>query len=310
MQFDLTLLGTNSAVPTADRFTTAQVLNVQSNAYLIDCGEGAQIRMQQFKVRRGKINAVFISHLHGDHINGLVGFLNSLALNNRSTTLDIFAPEGLKKLVDISLALVGSTFPYSCVFHTIDTTQSKLIFEDKYIEVYTIPLVHRVPTAGFLFKEKSRGRKIIADQIEQYSIPHSDIKSIKDGADWKNPEGTLIPNHLLTTDATPTRSYAYCSDTAYTESILPIIKGADLLYHESTYCEDAKELAGERGHSTAKEAATIAKLAGVKQLILGHYSSRYKNLDPFLNEAQSVFPNTVLGQDGMKLEVALASKGK
>lgn len=308
MQFELTLLGTNSAVPTADRFTTAQVLDVQSNAYLIDCGEGAQIRMHQFKVRKGKINAVFISHLHGDHINGLVGFLNSLALNNRTTPLNIFAPEGLEKLVDISLTLVGSTFPYPCIFHTIDTTQSALIYEDKHIEVYTIPLVHRVPTSGFLFKEKSRGRKIIADRIEAYNVPFSEIKAIKAGADWESPDGTIIANHLLTSEATPVRSYAYCSDTAYTESILPIIKGVDLLYHEATYCEDASALAGERGHSTAREAATIAKLADVKQLILGHYSSRYKDLNPFLEEAQSIFPNVVLGQDGMKLEIPLPAK--
>ena len=303
MQFKLTLLGTNSASPAYDRFTSAQVLELEAKSYLIDCGEGAQIRMKQFGIKKSKIDQAFISHLHGDHINGFIGFLTSLGLNDRTKPLDVFAPNGLEKLLDAYNSLVGSTLPFPCRFHNLDTEQHRLIFEDQYLEVFSIPLLHRVPTSGFLFREKQKPRNIKGEKIREYQIPYPDIPAIKAGEDWFDSRGRRIPNAELTTDPPRQRSFAYCSDTAYTESIIPIIEGVDLLYHESTYCEDGASLAKERGHSTAREEAIIAKKAKVGKLVLGHYSSRYKTPDQFEQEAKAVFPNSVAGADGMVVEV-------
>ena len=303
MQFQLTLLGTSSAIPSPRRFTAAQVLEVQGNVYLIDCGEGTQIRMQEFGVKKSKINQVFISHLHGDHINGLIGFITSFGLSGRTEAMDIFSPSGLKNYFDAYNALTNNVLPFEVRFHEIDTEKHQLIFEDALLEVYSIPLVHRVPTSGFLFKEKQRPKSIQGEKIGAYNIPYQDIPAIKQGQDWITPEGERIPNEELTKAPPRPRSYAYCSDTSYTENIVPIVQEVDLLYHEATYCEDGAKLARERGHATAKEAATIAKLAGAKQLILGHYSSRYKSLEQFEQEAKQIFPNTTAGEDGMQFEV-------
>jgi ribonuclease Z len=303
MQFQLTLLGTSSAIPTPRRFTAAQVLEVQGNVYLIDCGEGTQIRMQEHGVRKSKINQVFISHLHGDHINGLIGFITSFGLSGRTEAMDIFSPPGLEKYFNAYNALTNNVLPFEVRFHEIDTEKHQLIFEDALLEVYSIPLFHRVPTSGFLFKEKQRPRSIQGEKIGAYNIPYQDIPAIKQGQDWITPEGERIPNKALTKAPPPPRSYAYCSDTSYTKSIVPIVQDVDLLYHEATYCEDGATLAKERGHATAKEAAMIAKLAGAKQLILGHYSSRYKSTAQFEQEAKAIFPNTAAGEDGMQFEV-------
>lgn len=307
-QFKLTLLGTNSASPTPNRFTSAQVLELEGQSYLIDCGEGTQIRMQQFGIKKAKIDQIFISHLHGDHINGLIGFLNSLALNGRTTPMQIFAPVGLEGLLHTYNSLTGGQLPYDCRFHNLNTEKHQLIFENKQVEVYSIPLDHRVPASGFLFREKTKLRSIIGEKIPLHQIPFKDIPSIKAGNDWIDTEGNLIPNNELTIDPPLPRSFAYCSDTAYKEDIIPIIKRVDLLYHEATYCEDGANLAKERGHSTAKEAATIAQKAEVNQLILGHYSSRYKTLEQFGQEAQSIFPNTLIGEDGVSVEVPLKKR--
>lgn len=303
MQFQLTLLGTSSAIPSPRRFTAAQVLEVQGNAYLIDCGEGTQIRMQEFGVKKSKINQVFISHLHGDHINGLIGFITSFGLSGRTTAIDIFSPPGLENYFNAYNALTNNVLPFEVRFHEIDTQQNQLIFEDELLEVYSIPLVHRVPTCGFLFKEKDRPKSILGEKIGAYNIPYQDIPAIKQGQDWISTEGKRIPNEELTKAAPPPRSFAYCSDTSYTESIVPMVQGVDLLYHEATYCEDGAKLAKERGHATAKEAARIAKLAGVKQLILGHYSSRYKSTEQFEQEAKTVFTQTTAGEDGMQFDL-------
>ena len=307
MRFELILLGTNSALPAFGRFPSAQVLNVQENHYLIDCGEGAQIRMDEFRVRRYKIKQIFISHLHGDHIYGLIGFLSSLSLSDRTAPMDIFAPLGLEEIIRVQLKYAGGlSFPLR--FHTTDTEQHRLIFENASIEVYSLPLVHRAPASGFLFKEKERPRSMKAEKIEAYHIPYSDIPAIKNGAGYKLPDGQFIFNEELTWPPPAPRSYAYCSDTAYQEALVPLIQGVDLLYHESTFCEDKREQAALTGHSTAHQAATIAKMAGAGQLALGHYSSRYQNLEPFLKEARAVFPNTELGLDGKVFEVPLKKK--
>ncbi|MCB0587230.1 MAG: ribonuclease Z [Phaeodactylibacter sp.] len=302
MRFELTLLGTNSALPAYGRFPSAQVLNVQERHYLVDCGEGAQIRMSQFGVRRSKIQQVFISHLHGDHIFGLAGFLSSMALLGREDPIELYSPKGLEEMVRVLFKYSGGlSFPLH--FHTLDTEKNQLIFEDKAITVHSLPLVHRVPSAGFLFREKERPRNMRPEKIETYNIHYRDIPAIKAGADYVLPDGRRISNEELTLPPPAPRSYAYCSDTAYHEPLASMIQGVDLLYHESTFCEDMREQAVLTGHSTARQAAEIARLAGAGRLILGHYSSRYKSLKPFLEEARAVFPNTELGDDGRVFEV-------
>lgn len=304
MRFFLTLLGTGSAMPQPDRFTTAQVLNVQEQPYLIDCGEGTQMRMSACGVRRHKINQIFISHLHGDHFFGLPGLLTSYGLNDRKTPLDIFSPAGLEPMIRaLTLPPGAENFPFPLRFHTIDTTQHQLIFEDHLVRVYSIPLQHRVPTSGFLFQEKERPRNIIPEKIEQYAIPYEKIPAIKQGADLVLPSGEVIPNHALTLPPPAPRAYAFCSDTRYTEAIVPLIQGVDLLYHEATFLQQDRSNAIETMHSTAAEAATIARAAGAGQLVIGHYSSRYKNVGELVAEAQSIFPNTLGGEDGMIVEV-------
>ena len=302
MRFELTLLGTNSALPAYGRFPSSQVLNIQESHYLIDCGEGAQIRMVEFGVRSGRIRQAFISHLHGDHIYGLIGFLSSQSLTGRQRPLDIFAPSGLEEIIQVQLKHTGGV-GFSLRFHTIDTEKHQLIFEDKHTEVYSLPLLHRVPASGFLFREKERPRNMRPEKIEAYNIHYRDIPAIKAGAGLDLPGGRHIRNEELTLPPPAPRSYAYCSDTAYCEALVPLIQGVGLLYHESTFCEDMQEQAALTGHSTARQAATIAAMAGAGRLILGHYSSRYKSLEPFLQEARAVFPNTELGMDGRVFEV-------
>ena len=304
MRFFLTLLGTGSALPQPDRFTTAQVLNVQEQLYLIDCGEGTQMRMSAYGVRRHKINQIFISHLHGDHFFGLPGLLTSYGLNDRKAPLDIFSPAGLEPMISALMLPPGAEdFPFPVRFHTIDTTRHQLIFEDPLIRVYSIPLQHRVPTSGFLFQEKERSRNIIPEKIEQYAIPYEKIPAIKQGADLVLPSGEIILNHALTLPPPAPRSYAFCSDTRYTEAIVPLIQGVDLLYHEATFLQQDLQNAIETMHSTAAEAAPIARAAGAGRLVIGHYSSRYKNTDELVAEAQSIFPNTLGSEDGMIIEV-------
>ena len=303
MRFDLTILGCNSAIPAHGRFPTSQVLNVSDQLYMIDCGEGAQWRLQDTGIKRGKINQIFISHLHGDHIYGLIGLLNSFSLSIREEPITIFSPNGLEEIIRVQLKYTKSELSFPLSFIDLDTAKNQMIFEDKLIEVYTIPLQHRAPTSGFLFREKPLPLNIIASKISEFEIPVEKIKEIKNGKDFMLADGDIIPNSELTLPPKPSRAFAFCSDTVYNESIIPIIKGVDLLYHEATFLHELKELARETMHSTVKEAATIAQKANVGQLVLGHYSSRYKDLSPLLEEAQSVFPNTVLGIDGKTISV-------
>lgn len=302
MRFELTVLGSNSALPAYGRFPTAQVLAVRERCYLIDCGEGAQMRMAEFGIRQGRIGQVFISHLHGDHIFGLIGWLASLALCSREEPLDIFAPAGLEEIIRVQLKYTGG-LPFPLAFHTIGPGRHALIFEDSAVSVYSLPLAHRIPASGFLFRERERPRNIRPECIDTFRIPYQAIPEIKAGADYRMEDGRVIPNAELTLGPPPPRSYAYCSDTAYHEALIPLVRGVDLLYHESTFCDEQAAHAAETGHSTARQAATIALKAGVGRLILGHYSSRYKNLEPFLEEARSVFPATELGLDGARFEV-------
>ena len=299
MPFQLTILGSNSAVPAYGRYTTAQVLQVKNRLYLIDCGEGTQTRLTDYNInRRERIGQIFISHLHGDHIFGLPGLLTSFSLNNRKKPLTIYSPAGLQEMIETIFKYSQSHLSYDLKFVVVPTDESVQVFENKDITVKTIPLDHRIPTTGYLFREKKKVQNIRPEKIEEYGIHYSKINAIKAGGDFTTEDGKVIPHEELTKAPTPPRSFAFCSDTTYQESIVPIIKGVDLLYHETTYLDEARDSAAKYGHSTAKEAATIAKMAEVGKLICGHYSSRYPKLDDMEAEAKSVFPNSELGLGG------------
>lgn len=303
MTFALSILGSSSALPTAKRFPTAHVLNVHERFFLIDCGEGAQIQLRKQKIRLGKIHHIFISHLHGDHYFGLFGLLSSLSLLGRDTDIHIYAPEGLEKLINCQFGHSGHQLLFNVAHHPLSGKGQELIYEDSSMTVSTIPLKHNVPACGFLFREKQKLRNIIKEKIIQYDIPINRMVSIKEGADLILENGVVIPNSELTTDPPPPRSYAYCSDTLYNEEIIPLIRGVDLLYHEATFAADRKERAPETYHSTAAQAATIALKANVKQLVIGHFSARYKDITPLLDEAKSIFANTAAAEDGMVIGI-------
>ena len=298
MRFELTILGCNSALPANNRFPTSQVLNIQEEYFLIDCGEGTQIQMNKYHIKRSKINHIFISHLHGDHMLGLPGLLNSFSLKGRTKTLKIFSPKGLEEIIEVQMRFAHAHFSYPIEFHVVDPTIHQLIFENHFVSVYSVPLNHRIPTSGYLFKEKQHQKRIKPEKIQELNIPYQEINGIKNGADWINKEGEVFENDNLTFPAAKARSYAYCSDTVYKEDICPMIENVDMLYHETTFCHDQLERAVFTKHTTALQAATIAQKSKAKLLITGHYSSRYVDLSPILNEAQSVFSNTVLGEEG------------
>ena len=293
MPFQLTILGSSSAVPTSKRYPTAQVLNALGRFFLIDCGEGTQHQMRKNKISFGKLNHIFISHLHGDHIFGLIGLISTQILLGRKNDLHIFSHSELQKLIQFQLDFLGVAEPgFRLVFHPLNFKKEQLIFEDKKMTVTAFPLYHRIPCSGFLFREKTKEPNIRKDLVKKYKIPIKEIKNIKSGADFMNEEGQLIKNEDLTIKPAKPRSYAFCSDTAFSEKIIPIIKGVDLLYHEATFAESEQKVARATFHSTAKDAAKIAKLAGVKKLLIGHFSARYKQPEVILKEARSIFPET------------------
>lgn len=295
MSLKLTILGYNSAVPKRKVAPTAQLLEVESRMFLIDCGEGAQVQLRKAKAKFSRINHIFISHLHGDHVFGLIGLISSFQLLGRETPLHIFGPKGIQDFIMNQLRHTESKCTYELIFTELDKTESIKIYEDEKVEVFTIPLQHRIYTNGYLFREKPKLRKLNIDAIHTYpEIEICDYENLRRGRDFKLENGELIPNSKLTFDPPKTQSYAFCSDTRYWPEIVPIIKGVDLLYHESTFLSDLQEMADRTAHSTAKEAAMIARDAEVGQLILGHFSNRYEDLSVFLDEAKPVFGNTIL----------------
>jgi ribonuclease Z len=298
VSFSIIILGTSSALPTSERFPTAHLLNANERFFLIDCGEGTQIQLRRFKIRLGKINNIFISHLHGDHIFGLFGLISSFCLLGRTSKLHIYGPVMLEELLLDHLKYFQNDLTFQIVTHTFQNKRSALIYQDHNIEVRTIPLLHRVPTCGFLFKEKKAPKNIKKEMVEKYKIPISDIIKIKSGSDYRTADGTIIPNDELTLPAYKIRSYAFCSDTAYDEKIIEHVKSVDILYHETTFAHKDAELATETSHSTTKQAADIARKAGVGKLLIGHFSSRYKNYDFFEQEAREIFENSVAVKDG------------
>lgn len=298
MTFEVYILGSSSATPIYQRHPTAQVLNIHEKLFLVDCGEGTLIQLNRYHIRFHRINHIFISHLHGDHYLGLMGLMSTMHLQGRSEDLHVFCQPELKEMVDIQLLHSQTQLRYTVVYHFLDHKNPQLIYEDDDIEINTIILNHRIPCTGFIFREKHKLRKLIREQLIHFNIPVQAYSDLKNGKDYKDEKGVVIPNHDLTTEPPAPRSYAFCSDTIYDESLVPTLKNVDLLYHESTFLSDKAERAKETFHSTAAQAATIAKLADVKRLIIGHFSARYKNLYPLLEEAQTVFKNTTLAVEG------------
>ncbi|WGD34662.1 ribonuclease Z [Olleya sp. YS] len=298
----LNILGCYSATPRTFTNPTAQVLEINNHIFLIDCGEGTQVQLRKNKIKFSRIKHIFISHLHGDHFFGLVGLISTFRLLGRETDLHIYAPKGLKDVITLQMKLASSWTNYNLVFHELTSKLSELIFEDKKVEVHTIPLDHRVYTNGFLFKEKEGERKLDMNGVLNANIDVSYYRKLKQGFDVQNENGKLIKNKTVTLPPNPSKSYAFCSDTAYNEAIIPIIKHVDVLYHESTFLDQHEKLAAPTKHSTAKQAANIAKQAQVGQLILGHYSTRYDDLNLFKEEAQTIFQNVQLADDGKVFE--------
>lgn len=276
---------------------------MRGKLFMVDCGEGTQLQIRRSKLNFTKIYAVFISHLHGDHVLGLIGMISTFGLNGRTAPLHVYAPSEFEELLRMEIKMYCNNLDYDVVFHPVDTNKQQVIYEDRSLTVESIPLVHRVHCAGFLFREKEGARHIKRDMIDFYHIPVSQINNIKAGMDWTTPEGVVIPNDRLTEPADDVRSYAYCSDTRYYPELAERVKGVNLLYHEATYTEELKEKAVKYLHSTAKEAAQTACDAGVHQLMLGHYSKRYADEKPLLKEAQSVFGNVILANEGLTVEV-------
>lgn len=304
--FDVTILGCSSATPAYGRNPTSQVIQFFGNYFLLDCGEATQIQLRRFSVKFQRIDHIFISHLHGDHYLGLPGLLSSMHLLGRTEPLHLYAEEGLKSILDANNLHSRTFLQFPIVFHPVNPAQSEVLHEDKKITVRSFPMKHSIPCCGFLFEEKPRPRKLIKEQLEKYQVPIADMESLKAGEDFKTSSGKIIPNEEITMPPLPPRKYAYCSDTIYFEDIIPVVSNADLMYHEATFTEDMKDRAKQTMHCTAKNAATIALKAGVKKLIIGHFSARYKELTPLLEEARQVFPNTVLAEEGVTFNVQSA----
>ena len=296
--FSVTILGSSSALPTSERYPTAQMLNVSERFFLIDCGEGTQMQLRKNKIKFTKIDHIFISHLHGDHCFGLIGLISTLGLLGRSNTLHIHSHPDLEKLMQPHLDYFCTDLPFDIEFNSFNSSKKEIIYSDKHIDVETIPLVHRVPTVGFLFKQKIEERKIRKEFIFTHQPSIKEILSVKKGNDYVDKEGNVIRNSEITIDPPQPKSYAFCTDTKYTEKILDQIRGASILYHEATFTKDKAELAKKTYHSTAEQAALLAKKGQIDKLLIGHFSSRYKDLSVFLDEANEVFANTHIAKEG------------
>jgi len=306
MPFRVTILGSNSAIPTTKRKPTAQLLNVAERFLLIDCGEGTQMQLRLYKIKMQRIEHIFISHLHGDHYFGLIGLISTMHLMGREKELHIYGDPKLKEIIHLQLAASKTILSYALFFHPLDYYKPKLLFEDDKLEVQCFPLKHSIDCCGFLVKEKQLPRRMIKDQIKAHQIPIDLIPQIKEGADYEKSDGQLVLHKELTKPAHKARSFAFCSDTAYSEEYVPYIKGVDLLYHEATFKNDMKERAEFTYHSTTAQAALIAKKAEAHRLVIGHYSQRYKDLNPLLEEVKAVFSNAELAEEGKTFEIVRA----
>lgn len=303
-KFDVHILGCGSAKPTQRHNPSAQLVNLREKLYLIDCGEGTQLQFQRARQSFSRLNHIFLSHLHGDHLFGLIGLLSTLSLSGRISPMHLYAHAPLEGLLRPWLDFFCTGIRFEVVFHPLpEGNESQVVFADRSVQVWSIPLRHRVPSCGFLFRETPLLPHIRRDMIDFLQIPYYAINSIKQGEGWTTPEGRHYAHEELVIPAAPPRSYAYCSDTAYLPANAPLLSGVDLLYHEATFGEDLAARAAETCHSTARQAALLAKEAGVKRLLIGHYSSRYSDEQCLLNEARQVFPDTLLANEGMTLQV-------
>ena len=301
--FKVYILGCGSALPTLRHNPSSQIVELRDKQFMVDCGEGTQLQLRRSKINFTRIGHVFISHLHGDHCFGLIGMISSFGMLGRTAPLHIYAHSDLEPLLRQQLDYFCQGLEFKVEMHPIDPTQNKVIYEDKSLTVTTIPLEHRVPCCGFLFREKELLPHIRRDMIDMYGIPLSQINNIKNGIDWTSPEGVVIPASRLTTPADKARSYAYCSDTTFKPEIVTMLKGVDTIYHECTYADEDKPRARKHYHSTASEAAQIASAAKAGKLILGHFSARYNNEMTMLEQARKIFPNTLLASEGSTIEL-------
>ncbi len=299
----LHILGCYSATPRILTNPTSQVLDINNHLFLIDCGEGTQVELRRHKIKFFRIKHIFISHLHGDHVYGLVGLISSFKMLKREAPLHVYGPVGIKEFITVQLKLSNSWTDYPLHFHELNSTEPEIIFEDEKVKVTTIPLQHRIYCNGFLFEEAPKDRKLNLGVALNMNIEKAYFNSIKKGKDYKNEDGTIIPNEVLTLDPEPSKSYAFCSDTKYDEAKISQLHKVTALYHESTFLDSHEHLCDYTGHATAKQAATIALKAEVKQLILGHYSTRYSDPTAFLEEAKTIFENTSLARDGKIFEL-------
>jgi ribonuclease Z len=298
MNFSVTILGSGSAMPTANRFPSAQLVSIHCCHYLVDCGEGTQMQLFKYGLPMQKIDHLFISHLHADHVLGIFGLISTMSMLGRKAPLHIYAPQGMKQILDGYLQFFGEGITYQIAVRELSCDRKNVVLESKRFFVASFPLFHRVPTCGFLFCEKPPLRNIRKEAIEKYHLPFSAIVEVKNGGDLTLPGGEVVPNEKLTYQPSSPRTYAYCSDTVACDEVARAVQGVDVLYHEATFADNMRDFAVERGHATALQAAQTAKDAGVKKLIIGHFSSRYKNVDVLLNEARQVFPNTCAAEEG------------
>jgi ribonuclease Z len=303
LNFYVIILGSSSALPTSQRMPTSQVVFYNNTPYLIDCAEGTQAQLRRFNVPMLKINHIFISHTHGDHIYGIFGLLSSYNLMGRKSDLNIYAPTELESIYSTVLNLNNDELKYKVKFFPLNPKGKVLILQNKHLSVYSFPLIHSKPVWGFIFEEKQKDKNIIKEKIEEFNLSISDILKIKKGEDFVKADGEIISNNLLTIEPPKPRKYVFCTDTLPVKSIKKYIENPDLLYHEATFANEHKDIAKQTMHSTAEQAADIAKLLYAKKLVIGHFSSRYKKLDGLLREAIKVFPNTVLAYDGNKINV-------
>ena len=301
--FKIHILGCGSALPTLHHYASAQVVEMRGKQFMIDCGEGTQMQLRRSRIRFTKLSAVFITHLHGDHCFGLIGMISTFGLLGRTAKLDVYAPKELELMLQEQMRMFCHNFDYEVAFHAVDTRKQQVAYEDRSLTVESIPLEHRMPCCGYLFKEKATLPHIKREMIDFYQIPVSQINNIKAGSDWITAEGETVPNSKLVEAADQPRSYAYCSDTRYIPTLHERIRGVTALYHESTYGEDNLLMAEKYYHSTARQAALVARDAGAGKLLLGHYSSRYEDENVLLNEAKQVFENSFLCDEQMVFEL-------
>lgn len=303
MKFEITILGCGSATPTLHHWPTSQLLNHYEQYFLLDCGEGAQLQLRRYNIKFQRINHIFITHLHGDHCLGLPGLISTMHLLGRTNDLHIYANSALQEAIELQLKVSHSRLRYKLVWHPLSYDGPEVILETKLLEVTSFPLNHKVPCCGFRFSEKPKQRNMIPSKIEKYNIPFVRIRQIKAGADYVLEDGRIIPNAELTLDPPAPKSYAFCTDTAFSEKTIEGVKGVDVLYHEATFLEQHRQRAYETFHSTAEDAARVAKAAGAKKLVLGHYSARYNELSAFKLEASEIFNPVVLADEGLRIKI-------